>query len=160
MITRIFIASIILTSILPLTAIGAKLDPAPEDRPSVGLALSGGGARGAAHVGVLKALESLDIPIDYIAGTSMGAIIGGLYAAGYNAAQIEQILLENRLGTGVFRPAKAKVPDHAKERTGSPVSDSASRGIQLTDRFNCHWAWSRVSNWINSTKNCCSPWLG
>lgn len=67
----------------------------PDDgRIKVGLALSGGGARGGAHVGVLKALEELDVPIDYIAGTSMGAIIGGFYAAGYGADEIEQIMSE------------------------------------------------------------------
>jgi NTE family protein len=49
-----------------------------SERPRIGLALSGGGARGAAHVGVLKVLEELRVPIDYIAGTSMGSIIGGL----------------------------------------------------------------------------------
>lgn len=64
---------------------------ANEERPKVGLALSGGGARGAAHIGVLKVLEKHNIPIDYIAGTSMGAVIGGLYASGLNAEQIEQI---------------------------------------------------------------------
>ena len=53
--------------------------------------LSGGGARGAAHVGVLKALEEMHIPIDAIAGTSMGAVVGGLYASGMSAGQIEDI---------------------------------------------------------------------
>lgn len=61
----------------------------------IGLALSGGGARGLAHVGVLKALEDADISVDYIAGTSSGALIGGLYAIGYQAAEIEQIVLNN-----------------------------------------------------------------
>ncbi|MFK8013981.1 MAG: patatin-like phospholipase family protein [Gammaproteobacteria bacterium] len=61
-------------------------------RPSVGLALSGGGARGAAHVGVLKVLEALRIPVDCIAGTSMGAIVGGLYAGGHDAAELEAII--------------------------------------------------------------------
>ena len=53
------------------------------ERPRVGVVLSGGGAKGMAHVGVLKVLEELNIPIEYIAGTSMGSIIGGLYAYGY-----------------------------------------------------------------------------
>lgn len=61
------------------------------DRPKVGLVLGGGGARGAAHVGVLKVLERERIPIDYIAGTSMGAIVGALYASGNSAAEIEEI---------------------------------------------------------------------
>ena len=65
-----------------------------EERLKIGLVLSGGGARGGAHVGILKALEELDVEVDYIAGTSMGAIIGGLYASGYNAEEIEHILIE------------------------------------------------------------------
>jgi NTE family protein len=63
-------------------------------RPTIGLALSGGGARGSAHVGVLKAIEEMGIPVDFIAGTSMGAIIGGMYASGYSADEIRQILVE------------------------------------------------------------------
>lgn len=63
-----------------------------DQRPRVGLVLSGGGARGAAHVGVLKALEEHRVPIDMIAGTSFGAIVGGLYATGYSAAELEQVL--------------------------------------------------------------------
>ena len=51
-------------------------------RPKVGLVLGGGGAKGAAEVGVLKVIEKAGIPIDYIAGTSIGSIVGGLYAAG------------------------------------------------------------------------------
>jgi len=63
-------------------------------RPKIGLALSGGGARGMAHVGVLKALEELQIPIDYIAGTSMGSIVGGLYASGVTAKQLHHAAVE------------------------------------------------------------------
>ncbi len=59
-----------------------------------GLVLSGGGARGLAHIGVLKQLEEMNVPIHAIAGTSMGAVIGGLYAAGYTADEIEKIALE------------------------------------------------------------------
>jgi NTE family protein len=59
------------------------------ERPKVGVVLSGGGARGAAHIGVLKVLEEQRIPIDYLAGTSMGAIIGGLYASGLSVDEIE-----------------------------------------------------------------------
>ena len=60
-------------------------------RPKIGLVLSGGGAKGFAHIGVLKVLEEAGIKIDYIGGTSMGAVIGGLYASGYNATQIDSI---------------------------------------------------------------------
>ena len=66
--------------------------PPAAHRPRVGLVLSGGGARGAAHVGVLKVLEDLHVPIDAIAGTSMGAVVGGLYASGLNARQIEKLM--------------------------------------------------------------------
>ena len=58
----------------------------------VGVVLSGGGVAGAAHVGVLKALEENEIPIDYIVGTSIGALVGGFYAAGYSPSEIEQII--------------------------------------------------------------------
>ncbi|UUF15275.1 MULTISPECIES: patatin-like phospholipase family protein [Flavobacterium] len=62
-----------------------------KKRPKIGLVLSGGGAKGFAHIGVLKVLEEAGIKIDYIGGTSMGSVIGGLYASGYNASQIDSI---------------------------------------------------------------------
>ena len=61
------------------------------DRPKVGIVLSGGGARGVSQIGVLKVLERHRIPVDFVAATSMGAIIGGLYAAGYTTAQLESL---------------------------------------------------------------------
>jgi len=64
------------------------------DRPKIGLVLSGGGARGIAHIGVLKVLEELQIEPDYITGTSMGSVIGALYAIGYTADQLEELVLE------------------------------------------------------------------
>jgi NTE family protein len=66
-------------------------DSIPKKRLKIGLVLSGGGAKGFAHIGVLKALEKAGIKIDYIGGTSMGAVVGGLYASGYNATQIDSI---------------------------------------------------------------------
>lgn len=63
-----------------------------KDRPKVGLVLSGGGAKGAAHIGVIKYIEELGIPIDYIAGTSMGSIVGGMYALGYSSDEILDII--------------------------------------------------------------------
>ncbi len=62
-------------------------------RPKIGLVLSGGGAKGAAHIGVLKVLEENHIPVDYIAGTSIGAYVGGMYALGYSADEIKKIML-------------------------------------------------------------------
>jgi NTE family protein len=66
--------------------------PAGVSRPRIGLVLSGGGARGAAHIGVLKVLEENNVPVDAIAGTSMGAVVGGLYASGMSAADIERVM--------------------------------------------------------------------
>lgn len=62
-----------------------------KQRPRLGLTLSGGGAKGLAHIGILKAIDSAGLKVDYITGTSMGSIIGGLYAAGYSADSIEYI---------------------------------------------------------------------
>ncbi len=61
-------------------------------RPSIALVLGGGGARGAAHIGVIRALEEMRIPVDYIAGTSMGAIVGALMATGMNADEMEEVV--------------------------------------------------------------------
>jgi len=65
---------------------------ATPQRKKVGVVLGGGGAKGMAHIGVLKVLEEADIPIDYVVGTSMGAIVGGLYAVGYSAAEIDSMV--------------------------------------------------------------------
>ncbi|MDH4312151.1 MAG: patatin-like phospholipase family protein, partial [Gammaproteobacteria bacterium] len=74
---------------------GAPVQVASEPaRPRIGLVLSGGGARGAAHVGVIRMLEQMHIPIDAITGTSMGAVVGGLYAAGLSGDEIERVFRE------------------------------------------------------------------
>ena len=70
---------------------GAAVRAVPG-RPRIGLVLSGGGARGATHIGVLKMLDQLHVPIDAIAGTSMGAVVGGLYASGMSGDQIQQAM--------------------------------------------------------------------
>ncbi len=85
----------VVASVLKALGIAAIIAATPAlaaDHPKICLVLSGGGARGVAHIGVLKALEAQHIPIDCIAGTSMGAIVGGLYAAGYSAQQLEEIV--------------------------------------------------------------------
>jgi len=81
------------TFVYPVVAHAADpCKPPVTDRPKIGLVLGGGGARGIAHIGVLRVLEDLRIPIDYIAGTSMGSIVGGLYATGMNAAELETVI--------------------------------------------------------------------
>jgi NTE family protein len=81
----LFLAGLVLAS-------GTALAELPPGSCKIGLALGGGGARGAAHIGVLKVLEELRIPIDCIAGTSMGSVVGGLYAIGYSPAELEKIV--------------------------------------------------------------------
>jgi len=80
--------------VMPQPAVTAAAPPgaAAPHRLRIGLVLSGGGARGIAHVGVLKVLEQLHVPIDAIAGTSMGAVVGGLYASGLSPDQIERTI--------------------------------------------------------------------
>ena len=80
----------LLTIILILGVFGAQSQTGP--RPKIGLTLSGGGAKGLAHIGILKAIDSAGLKVDYITGTSMGSIIGSLYAVGYSADSIEHII--------------------------------------------------------------------
>lgn len=84
MVRRMFLGFCLLLLPVFLTAQG-------DERPRVGLVLSGGGAKGFAHIGVLKVLEEAGIRPDYITGTSMGSIIGGLYAIGYTASELDSI---------------------------------------------------------------------
>jgi NTE family protein len=84
-----------LSFLLSLTIFGqVKQNLVIPKNPKIGLSLSGGGAKGFTHVGVLKVLDSLGVKVDYISGTSMGAIVGGLYAAGYTGKDIEKIVME------------------------------------------------------------------
>ncbi len=88
----------------------------PSSRPRVALVLSGGGARGFAHVGILKALEAAQVPVDMVVGTSMGAIIGGLYASGMSADELErEILGVDWSGMFQSRPPRQALPHRQKE---------------------------------------------
>ncbi len=78
--------------IIPFFGLSFGENAASKERPTVGLVLSGGGARGFAHIGVLKVLEENRIPVDYIGGASMGALIGGMYTMGRTPAEIEQFV--------------------------------------------------------------------
>ncbi len=88
-------ASAMIAAFPAISAQAQSISPEPataKSRPKIGLVLSGGGARGAAQVGVIKVLEELRIPIDYIAGSSMGALVGAAYASGTSAEEMEQRL--------------------------------------------------------------------
>ena len=107
----------------PVVAAAAPPETTPEhyasalsSTPRIGLVLGGGGARGAAHIGVLKVLEREHIPIHAIAGTSMGSIVGGLYAAGYTPDEIEALIAS--LDWKDFfsdDPARAELPMRRKD---------------------------------------------
>ena len=108
----------------------------PQERPKIGLVLSGGGAKGIAHIPVLKLLDELDFPIDYIAGTSAGGIMGGLYAAGYSGADIERIITsvdwEDLFSD---RPPRGLVPYFEKRLDGRyQLELPLRRGIPSTPR--------------------------
>ena len=91
----------------------------PAAAQSVGVVMSGGGAKGLYHIGVLQALEESGIPIDYVSGTSMGSIIAGMYAAGYSPEEMRRIVASGGSNSG-FRgastpatcPTTAAIPAH------------------------------------------------
>lgn len=88
---------LVLLTILLCISLKARAQQGVEtifvERPKVALVLSGGGARGAAHIGVIRLIEEMQIPVDYVTGTSMGAIIGALYAIGYTADEMDSLLM-------------------------------------------------------------------
>ena len=103
--------SCLLLCLCPLFVLAAQTPP-----PKIGLVLSGGAARGLAHVGVLKALEEQGIHIDAIAGTSMGAVIGGLYASGYKIDELEKLALSIDWQEALSdAPAREDVPFRRKQ---------------------------------------------
>ena len=113
----------------------ALMMPALADRPKIGLALGGGGAKGAAEVGVLKVLEEAGIHVDYIVGTSIGSIVGGLYAAGYTATELETMfqtqewltLLTDRKASLANEPYTTV--DGVTYVFGFPIRDRQSKGF-------------------------------
>src|SRR5687767_15557170 len=105
-------------------------------QPRVGLALSGGGARGIAHIGVLKVLEELRVPVHCVTGTSMGAIVGGAYASGSPAAKLEETVLKTNWGQlFVDRPPRAEVSSRRKaedyKTLFAPEYGISSKGLLL-----------------------------
>lgn len=125
----------------PLPAVSAR-----KTRPTIALALGGGGVRGAAHIGVLRVFERENLPIDIIAGSSMGAIVGGMYAAGVPLDSIEQMFRDRSL----FR-AFAPLPDTLKLLTvpASAVARSAKIALGMkTDFIGLHSS-NNVADLVN-----------
>lgn len=108
---------------------------AQTSRKKVGLVLGGGGAKGAAEVGVLKVLEEAGIPIDYIAGTSIGAIVGGLYSVGYDVEDLDSLFRNQNwmflLGDKVKRQAKTFLSKEEKEKYLIHIPLSRERKVSL-----------------------------
>ena len=103
--------AILFTVLIALLCLKGIAQNSPESRPpKVGLVLSGGGAKGLAHIGALKKIEEAGVKIDYIGGTSMGAIVGALYASGYSAQELDSIFRK----TDFSRLIQDNVPRSAK----------------------------------------------
>jgi len=117
----------------------AMVMPAEATRPKIGLALGGGGAKGAAEVGVLKVLEEVGIKPDVIAGTSIGSIVGGLYAAGYTAAELDTMFqTQEWISLLTDRSSELEGDPYAKVDGvtyifGIPVYDRQSRGLGVME---------------------------
>ena len=118
----------------------------PVHRPRIGLVLAGGGAKGGAHVGVIKVLEEQHVPIDCIAGTSMGALVGGGYAAGMPAAALETFIagidwnfVVGGVGRRRARAHRAKTPQNGRI-LGFRAGHAAwpARGACRARRHQCH----------------------
>jgi NTE family protein len=105
-------------------AFAAAADPDPPQRPRIALVLSGGGARGLAHVGVLQVLEQMRIPVDCVVGTSMGALVGGTYAAGVRPGKMREVLDKNDIGL-LFDdlPPRADIPQTVRRDDYRPLFD-------------------------------------
>lgn len=111
--------SIVILLIFALSS-SLKAQETQDQEPKVGLVLSGGGAKGFAHIGVLKVIDSLGIRVDYVAGTSMGAIIGSLYASGYSGKQLDSIFkgvdFDNLIADNIPRSAQSTYEREISER--------------------------------------------
>ena len=117
-------AVVAFTTFLPEPEIFAAESTDPAKRPRVALVLSGGGALGFAHIGVLKVLEELRVPVDCIVGTSMGALVGGSYAAGVSTNDMEKIITESDIGS-LFddEPPRSDIPQNLKQDDYRPLFD-------------------------------------
>src|SRR5678816_616505 len=125
-----------LSAVLCGSALVLLLNPAcwadetsAASRPRVGLVLAGGGAKGGAHVGVLKVLEQLHIPVDCIAGTSMGALVGGGYASGIPAADLEKFVTQIDWKRVVGNQGRRELEPIEQKRNGATYSNDFEFGL-------------------------------
>ncbi|HSQ02397.1 MAG TPA: patatin-like phospholipase family protein, partial [Burkholderiales bacterium] len=119
--SRAFIAAawLAFAVVSPAASLPAETGVTPRaaenvNRPKIGLVLGGGGAKGAAHIGVIKVLEEMRIPVDCIAGTSMGAIVGAAYATGMSAHELETVITAVEWKDILASAPRQEVPVHRK----------------------------------------------
>ena len=113
---------------------------------TVGLVLSGGGAKGIAHIGLLKALEENNIPIDYIAGTSMGAIVGALYAMGYTPDEMLELIDSDDFRSWLTGKKKKKYIYYFRKPEPSPEIVSFKIGIRDSSKISSHFLPQSIIN--------------
>ena len=113
---RVLLVPIILWLFVVSATYAQQASDTLSARPKIGLVLSGGGARGAAHVGVIRLIEEMQLPVDYVTGTSMGAIIGALYATGYTADEIDSLLMIQDWKTLLSNDVPRKIQPYALRR--------------------------------------------
>ncbi|MCL4836503.1 MAG: patatin-like phospholipase family protein [Thermoanaerobaculia bacterium] len=127
-------APLLATALLaaPGLARGDEPAAAAPDRPRIGVVLSGGGARGAAHVGVLKVLEEMRVPVDVVTGTSMGSIVGGLYAAGLTPAEMIETLTSLDWNDALTDRSQRDLLDYRRKQLDELYALRARVGLQGT----------------------------
>ncbi len=115
---------LLIAAAFPVQADPPPARPDDPQRPRLGLVLSGGGALGYAHIGVLRVLEELHVPIDCVVGTSMGALVGGAYAAGISPAHMQQLISETDIGA-LFDddPPRSEIAQSIKQDDFKPLFD-------------------------------------
>lgn len=111
-------------------AVAAEQAVKERKRPKIGVVLGGGGAKGAAHIGVLKVMEHMRVPVDYIAGTSMGAIVAGLYASGLSAKELEKVLTGVDWDDVFSGDPERKYIDFRRKREDYTILSSMAVGIR------------------------------
>ena len=124
-----------------LKEINARMDSIRQHRPTVALVLSGGGAKGAAHIGTLKMVEQLGIPIDMVIGTSVGGLIGGLYAIGYGPDYLHRMIrdidwdlaLNDKVHRDYIPYARLRSMQKLEEEFGIPLFDRTKNKIVLNE---------------------------
>ena len=127
---RALVALFLALTLLAAAPPGAQAQQASAaGRPRIGLVLAGGGAKGGAHVGVLKVLEEMHVPIDCIAGTSMGALVGGGYASGIPAADLEKFVTTIDWGKVVGSQGRRDLEPIEQKRAGATYSNEFEFGI-------------------------------